>query len=262
MDLGPASPSERPRTATVLPTHKLLWTYAFLAANALLWLAMSLSGGSENLAVLVRFGAKYNPLIVQGQYWRFVAPVFLHIGFLHLALNSYALLIFGRDVERLFGRWRFLALYALAGVSGSVASFVGNDAISAGASGAIFGLVGAMVTYLFTYRENLGMWGRQRLTNLLLVVGLNLLWGFAGPGIDNLGHIGGLLAGLLLGWAYCPRYRAVAPLVPSEPTRLVDVFSSWRAWLASGALLGALTLLATVGIAHWTVVYRGVANSL
>ncbi|NLD71497.1 MAG: rhomboid family intramembrane serine protease, partial [Chloroflexi bacterium] len=97
---------------------------------------MTVAGGSENLRVLIDFGAKFNPLIVlEQEYWRLVTPMFLHIGFLHLAFNSYALFAFGLDVERLFGRTRFLALYVLAGIAGAVASFVGNEAVSAGASG-------------------------------------------------------------------------------------------------------------------------------
>jgi membrane associated rhomboid family serine protease len=258
MDSEPTPSPEPTRAASPLPTHEPLWTYVILGINGLLWLAMTLSGGSENLGVLVRFGAKVNVLIVLGEYWRFVAPIFLHIGFWHLALNAYALLIFGRDVEQLFGRARFLALYGLAGLAGSVASFLGNDAISAGASGAIFGLVGAMVMYLFTHRRNLGRWGRQRLSNLLVVVGLNLMWGFVATGIDIFGHIGGLLAGLLLGWAYCPRYQAVLPSLPWEPVGLVDAFSRRRAWLATAGVVTALYLLAWAGIIHWTAVYGGV----
>ncbi|NLD44472.1 MAG: rhomboid family intramembrane serine protease, partial [Chloroflexi bacterium] len=124
--------------------------------------------------------------------------------------------------------------------------------------GAIFGLVGAMVMYLFTHRRNLGRWGRQRLSNLLVVVGLNLMWGFVATGIDIFGHIGGLLAGLLLGWAYCPRYQAVLPSLPWEPVGLVDAFSRRRAWLATAGVVTALYLLAWAGIIHWTAVYGGV----
>lgn len=239
-----------------------LWTYVILAANALVWLAMELSGGSESLAVLVRFGAKYNPAIVAGEYWRFVTPIFMHIGFLHLGVNSYALLIFGRDVERLFGRGRFLAMYLLSGIGGSVASFVGNDALSAGASGAIFGLVGAMVVYLLIYRKQFGHGGQRQLTNLLFVVALNLALGFAGTGIDNLGHIGGLLAGLALGWGYCPRYQAVPSAEPWGTMHLVDVYSPARAWLVSAAVAGTLAAIAWAGVARWSAVYGSLARLL
>lgn len=258
-DAAPSGASQaapaRPSVRAALPLHSPLWTYVLLAINAVVFLAMTASGGSESVRVLVRYGAKVNPLIVAGQYWRFVAPVFLHIGFIHLAFNAYALYLFGQDVERLFGRARFLALYLLAGVSGVVASFVGSEAISAGASGAIFGLVGAMLVYFAVYRDNLGRFGRQRLTSLLLITVLNLAWGFLGTGIDNLGHIGGLLAGLLMGWAYLPRYRAATPDLPWEPPRLVDAHSPARAVLVSLLFVVVLALLAWWGLEHWRGVY-------
>ena len=100
---APAAP-ERPRVASPLPLYEPLWTYVLLGLNGLVWLAMTLAGGSEEIEVLVQFGAKFNPYIaLRGEYWRLVTPMFLHIGFLHLAFNSYALFAFGLDVERLFG---------------------------------------------------------------------------------------------------------------------------------------------------------------
>jgi len=256
MEAGEAlAPAEPPRSGARLTLHRPVWTYVILVVNALLWLAMELAGGSENLGVLIRFGAKYNLAILQGEYWRFVTPVFLHIGFLHLAVNSYALLIFGRDVERLFGGGRFLAMYLLGGIGGSVASFVGNDALSAGASGAIFGLVGAMVVYLLVYRHHFGQGGQRQLANLLFVVLLNLMLGFLGSGIDNLGHIGGLVVGLALGWAYCPAYRLVPSEDPNLPVRLVDAYSWVRAASVSAAVLAVLAAVTYSGIVRWTVLY-------
>ncbi len=252
---SPAAP-QSPGVAAPLPTYEPLWTYVLLGINVLVWLAMTVAGGSENLRVLIDFGAKFNPLIVlEQEYWRLVTPMFLHIGFLHLAFNSYALFAFGLDVERLFGRTRFLALYVLAGIAGAVASFVGNEAVSAGASGAIFGLVGAMVVYLLIYRNAFGQWGRQRLTNLLLIVVLNLVIGVTGAGIDNLGHVGGLLGGMALGWVYCPRYRLTPPETPWDPPRLQDAYPRWRAWAVSLALLGLLAALTYVGILRWAALY-------
>jgi len=242
----------------VLPLHDPLWTYVLLIVNAAVWLLMTLFGGSENIRVLVRFGAKVNPLIVTGEYWRFVTPMFLHIGFMHLALNGYALYIFGLDVERLFGRTRFLVLYLLSGIAGVVASFAGSQAVSAGAAGAIFGLIGSTLVYFAKYHENLGRFGRQRLTNLLVVTGLNLGWGWMAPGIDNLGHIGGLAAGLALGWAYLPQYRRVVSPFPWEPPAIQATYPAWRAWLGSLAVLMVMVVIAWWGIRHWQAVYATV----
>ncbi len=201
-----------------VPASRPAATYVMAGILVFIWLTMTVVGlltglglgGSQNVRVLVLMGAKVNALIVAGQYWRLLTANFLHIGFLHLAFNTYALIVFGTDMERRYGHWRFLALYLLAGLGGSVLSFLANDAIAAGASGAIFGLLGAMIAYLITYRDEFGDYGRRRLSSLFLVAGYNLLMGFVMPGIDYFGHIGGLLTGLILGWAYCPRYEVEA----------------------------------------------------
>lgn len=191
-----------------VPTHRPLFTQIFLGINVLVWLVMTVAGGSQDPYVLVRFGAKYNPLIVSGQYWRLLTACFIHIGIVHLLFNSYALYSFGMQLERRYGRLRFLAIYLSSGIFSTAVSFVGNEALAAGASGAIFGLMGATIAYFVTYRKQFGLGGRSYLSQLLTIAAFNLLWGFSTPGIDNLAHIGGLFAGLFLGWAYCPKYRA------------------------------------------------------
>lgn len=241
----PVAPS--PTTRVPLPVHRPLWTPVLLAINVLVWLTMSLLGGTENPAVLVLFGAKYNPLIAAGQYWRLITANFIHIGLMHLLFNTYALFSFGTAVERRFGRSRFLVLYLLSGLTGSVLSFLGNRALAAGASGAIFGLLGATIVYFATYRQEFGQGGRRQLTNLLLVAGYNLAWGFIAPGIDNLGHIGGLLAGLALGWALCPRYHLVYADVPVS-YRLIDRYQRMRAWFVSAVVVAVIVALTSWGV--------------
>jgi len=232
-----------------VPLHEPLWTYVLLVANALVWLAMTVLGGSEDPTILVLFGAKFTPLILAGQYWRLLSAVFVHVGIAHLLFNAYALFSFGMEVERRFGRARFLALYLLSGVASTTASIVGSPALSAGASGAVFGLAGASLAYYARYRDQLGAAGRRSLSSILVVVGLNLAMGFAATGIDNLGHIGGLIAGLGLGWAYCPRYT-VAPDPSSGGTpRLVDSVPVARVW--AGTLIAAVLLLAAVTLGTW-----------
>jgi rhomboid protease GluP len=213
-------------------------TYALLIINLIVWLAMTLAGGSTNTDVLIRFGAKANPLIADGQVWRLLTSMFLHIGLMHLFFNSYALLVFGVEVERLYGSIRFLAIYLLAGLWGSLISFALGPGLSAGASGAIFGLLGTMVAFLRRNREAFGEWGRQRLLNLLGVAGFNLVLGFTVPGIDNLAHIAGLLSGTLLGWALAPQYK-VAWSEGGQP-HLIDQISRRSQW---GVVTLALLLL-------------------
>lgn len=174
--------------------------------NVLVWLAMTALGGSTNPEVLVLFGAKVNELIVQGQVWRLVTPIFVHIGLVHLTFNTYAVYVFGSQIERFFGTTRFLSLYMLTGVAGVLSSFIFSPYPSAGASGAIFGLIGTEAAFFFRYRKAFGPGGQQRLYNILIVIGYNLAFSFVAPNIDVWGHMGGLLAGVVLTWG--PRAMA------------------------------------------------------
>lgn len=171
-------------------------TYTLIAINLLLFLLMTLAGGSTRKDVLIRFGAKVNELILQGEVWRLVTSMFLHIGFLHLTFNLYALWALGPITEEFFGRLRYLVIYILSGITGTLASFFFADALSAGASGAIFGILGALVPYT---RKNPTLWKSGFGKNLLIVILINLSLGLFQPGIDIDAHIGGLICGLILG---------------------------------------------------------------
>jgi rhomboid protease GluP len=250
-----AGQGEQPQARMVrvqLPLYRPLWTYVLLAINIVVFLAMTALGGSENVNTLVFFGAKYNPYIIAGQYWRLLTACFVHVGIIHLLFNSYALYVFGSEVERRYGGGRFLALYLLSGVGGSTLSFLGSPRLAAGASGAIFGLVGAMIAYFATYREQFGAWGKRRLSSVLLVAGYNLVFGFIASGIDNYAHVGGLLAGLLIGWAYCPRYQLDMASAVAEDPSMEDRVPAARAWLVSGGLILLLLLLVYLGVLRWT----------
>lgn len=163
------------------------------------WLAGGMSGMSADSTVLRAFGAKHNELIrEQHQYWRLVTCIFLHIGFLHFFLNNYALWIIGQEIERLYGSARFVVIYLITGIFGSLASYTFNPAaISAGASGAIFGLFGVMATFAFRYRKELPeRLSRDIRRRILPVIAINLIFGFSMRVVDNSAHIGGLLAGV------------------------------------------------------------------
>src|ERR1041385_5846179 len=181
------------------------FTMIFIGINVGLYVLMCLAGGiavtSVNPAVLIGFGAKQNDLIVnQHQYWRLITCIFLHIGFIHLFLNNYALWIIGQEIERVYGSARFVALYLLTGVVGSLGSFYFNpDATSAGASGAIFGLFGAMAAFAFRYRKEIPTTLSQDIKRRILpVIAINLIFGFSVRIVDNAAHIGGLLSGVAL----------------------------------------------------------------
>ncbi|HBY93648.1 MAG: rhomboid family intramembrane serine protease [Ardenticatenaceae bacterium] len=249
-DVGPTWPPARPQQRGYpLPIHRAWITFTVLVLNFLVFMAMEVAGGSTSSCVLLRFGAKFNYLIAQGQWWRLLTPIFLHIGMVHLLFNEYALWLFGREVERLFGSARFILIYILSGLYGSWASFAFSPALSAGASGAIFGIIGALVAFFLRNRQRFGELGRRQLTNLVVVIGLNLVLGFTIPGIDNFGHIGGLTSGFLLGLALTPLYTLEPDFHLALGARVVDRNSLTRsAWaVALGVLL--LLLLLQVGLA-------------
>lgn len=170
-------------------------TYTLIAINLIVFALMTLAGGSTNPAVLVLFGAKVNSLILQGEFWRLFTSMFLHIGILHLAFNLYALWILGPIMEEFFGRIRYILIYIISGLMGSFASFLFTDAISAGASGAIFGLLGALVVYS---RRRPALWKSGFGKSLAVIIIINLVLGFMEAGIDIYAHFGGLIGGMVL----------------------------------------------------------------
>ena len=149
---------------------------------------------------LLHAGAMVPALVASGEWWRLVTPMFLHIGILHIAFNSLALMVFGQLIEDAFGRGRMVLLYLLTGFAASVASFTFRSpgVAAAGASGAIFGLLGAWLAYNLR-RRSLGL-ARANVQTALFLIALNLVFGFTFPGIDNLAHIGGLVAGVAAGF--------------------------------------------------------------
>lgn len=235
-----STPPPPPSHFLRLPLSKPFFTYVLLVAIVIVWIMMSLAGGSTDPRVLIRFGANYGPLILQGEFWRLFTSMFLHIGLPHLAFNAYALYIFGLEMERLYGPDRFIVIYILSGLFGSLVSFAGRgpEVLSAGASGAIFGIIGMNLAYFFLHRENFGQLGRQRLMNTLFIIGLNLFFGFTIPGIDNLAHGGGLLAGIALGYGLAPRYQVVDQYTTAP--RVVDTISLLNRWWTP--VLGVLVI--------------------
>jgi len=177
-------------------------TYLLLSVNGLVFIAMEFSGGSTSSQVLINFGAMFGPYIEAGQYWRLFTAIFIHVGWYHLVLNSIGIFIFGRISETLFGPYKFILIYVLAGLFGAVASYIFSPiSVAAGASGALLGLVGALSGFFLTMYKDPN--ARKNLYGLLFLVAINLLFGLA-PGIDNWAHIGGLVTGFFLGYFLTP----------------------------------------------------------
>ncbi len=208
-------------------------------------------------------GAKDNAAILQGQLWRLITPLFLHGSIFHIGANMYSLYILGPILERFYGRRRFLLLYFLAGISGNIASFYFTSADSIGASTAIFGLAAAQVVFVYRNRAIFGGQSRSILTNLFVVIALNLALGFAVPGIDYFGHLGGMVGGFAFAWFGGPMlkrqtvvldynaeanqtYPAIETPVPQYRVLLVDQVSSSQTWLTAGIELACFVLLVVV----------------
>lgn len=180
-------------------------TRLLVAINCLVFLAMVLIGGADfsspGAEVVVRWGSNFGPFTIGGQWWRLFTCMFLHFGILHLAVNMWSLYQTGELVEGLFGRLHFLVLYVAAGLAGSLASLLWNPQVnSAGASGAVFGVIGGLLAFMIDPRHGVPRSVmRDVRRNILLVVVLNLGFGFSQRGIDNAAHLGGLAGGVLAG---------------------------------------------------------------
>jgi len=275
-DAYPQSPAPQPQAIQVAVPHvKPTVTYAILGFTifiyllqlasqylvsgyyavrllALFHIQVSYAGSFDFVALL---GEKINLLIRSGQVWRLITPVFLHdsslpYGLLHIGFNMYALYLYGRGLESRLGHWRFSLLYFLSAYAGNVLSFLLTPNPSLGASTAIFGLLAAEGIFVFQNRQLLGSRANRALMNVLYVAGINLAIGFSSGGlVDNFGHLGGLLGGVIFSWFGGPRWK-IEGFFPS--IRLIDEREGHGALAGTAAVLVffiPLTLLGWIWIA-------------
>ena len=224
-----------------IPLQKPLLTPLMLGVLVGIFFLMTLSPQTERL--FIAQGAKISELVYEGEWWRLITATFLHAGILHMLFNGYALYVIGMDLEAFVGRARFAAIYAISGLAGSVASFIFSPfrVPGVGASGAIFGLIGALGVYFGLHRRLFGKIGQAQFWNIIGVIVLNVALGFSGifP-IDNSAHLGGLLAGAAVGYVLCPRY-ALGEWSSPEARDVVNVNKSALAWVAT-ALIAAIVV--------------------
>lgn len=227
------------------PQSQPIVTYTLLAIAVLVYLLqMATANFLVGTDLPALWGMKVNELIVAGQFWRLITPVFLHGSILHIAFNMYALLIFGPGLERYYGRGRFLALFFISGFAGNVFSFLFSSAPSLGSSTAIFGLLGAEGVFLYQNRKLFGKGAQRALINLITIAMINLFIGLS-PGIDNWGHIGGLVGGTLFAWF-------AGPLLDVEQSAfnysLIDQRGSGATVRAGVGVAALFFILAMLGI--------------
>lgn len=243
LDPSPAAQAPTPQLAELMHAGaaRAPVTLLLMACNILIFVTMLVYGAGlwhTATAVPLAWGANFGPATQDGQWWRLASALFLHFGVIHLALNMWALWDVGRLIEQLFGRWRFLALYLGSGVVGNLLSLVvqGNRAVSAGASGAIFSLYGALLVFLWRERRQVDRGEFRWLfgaASAFIVLALSM--GMVVAGIDNAAHLGGLVAGALLGLTLSRPWTARSP-------------RSWVSRGVAGALLvaAAMTLVARI----------------
>lgn len=227
-DITKKNNEESIKAEEIFRIKKPIVTYILIALNILYFLAMYIFGnGSTDILTLVNFGANYAPLVEAGEWYRLFTSTFIHIGVLHLICNMYSLFVIGSQLESFYGKWKYLTVYLLSGVVGNLFSLLLTDGISAGASGAIFGLFGSLLYFGYHYRVYLGTVIKSQIIPL---IALNLFIGFASTGIDNAAHIGGLIAGVLVSSAVGVKYKTTT-------------FEKVNGWIVFGILVGFLIFM-------------------
>ncbi len=231
------------RIQLAVPTSRPYAMYIVLGVTVLFYI-LQVIGQAFNFDIVTALGVKDNGLIRAGQLWRLFTPVFLHASILHIGFNMYALFLYGRGIEARFGHTRFLLLYFLCGFAGNVLSFLMTPAPSLGASTAVFGLLAAEAVFVLQNRNLFGSRADRTLINIVAIALINLFLGFTTTGVDNYGHLGGLLGGIMFTWFGGPRWKVEG--LNFNP-RLVDEREGHGALAGSVAVLLFFVPLAALG---------------
>lgn len=240
-----AAPARRSQMVARMPV-----TTGIIGVNALVYVAMAVSGVSPfapTIPDLLKWGANSGVQTLATQPWRILTSNYVHIGLLHIVLNMWCLWNLGALAERIFDRWTYFLTYTTCGLAGSIVSLWWHLlGVGAGASGAIFGLAGALISALYlghlpVHPQAL----KSTLKSLLSFAGYNLFFGTVVPGIDNSAHIGGLISGLILG-------AVLAGHLTSPP----DERNSWRSWVF---IVAALVLLLAFEFVRHAALHRPIS---
>lgn len=208
-------------------------TRTLIIINILVFAIMTLTGGTQSTANLVRFGAIVKPYIASGQWWRLLTASFIHIGFMHILFNMYFLYQLGPTFEMLYGSRNFLIMYLIAGVVGNLASFAFGsvNSVSAGASTSLYGIFGLALGIMLNYKNDalLSNFG----ASFLSVIVINVIYSLISPNVGILGHLGGLVGGLIL--------SGIFPVINRE-------LSSGVRGISAIALVVLIVLLVRIGM--------------
>lgn len=173
-------------------------TTGLMLVNIAVFILMTLTGGSENINNLIRYGAMVKPLVHDGQWWRIFTAAFIHIGFFHIMFNMYFLYNIGPLFERLYGSVNFLIIYLLAGIMGNLFTYAFGEVstVSAGASTSLYGMFGLAMGLMINYKDDAVLRGLG--ASFISIIVINVLYSLLAPGIGIQGHLGGFLGGVLL----------------------------------------------------------------
>jgi rhomboid protease GluP len=197
-------------------TPRLIATPAIVVGNIIVFVAMIACGVNmltPETQDFIKWGANFGPKTMDGQWWRLITHMFLHFGILHIGFNMWVLWNLGRLMERLVGNTGFVLLYSVSGIAGGIASLAWNPGVvSAGASGAVFGVGGALLGFLLLRRDTIPIEALKPLRNSMLTfLAYNLIFGLVVPGIDMAAHVGGLVTGFVCGLALSQPLSAEMP---------------------------------------------------
>ena len=211
-DINQKNFEESQRVEDVFAKKKPFITYGLIAINIIMYLFIAFVGKeffNFNPNILYKYGAlvNNNVMIHSSDYFRIITSIFLHGGLIHLLFNMYSLYVIGPQLESFFGKVKYLIIYIVSGICGNLLSmlFLADNAVSVGASGAIFGLIGALIYFGYHYRVYLGGVIKSQIIPLIII---NLFIGYMASGINNIAHIGGLIGGILISKAVGVKYKS------------------------------------------------------
>lgn len=240
----PIPPPIQTNVRVNFPQRKPWVSYSILIITIAMYGLQMLSESVYGVDMMAALGMKVNSAILDGQFWRFVTPIFLHGSLLHIGFNMYALYIIGPQLERFFGHWQFFLLYMVSGFAGVVFSFIFTENPSLGASTAIFGLLGAQGVFAYQNQRVFGLQAKKAFRSVLNIALINFLIGLM-PGIDNWAHLGGLIGGLGITWFGGPVFHLTGSFPDLKAT---NQRGNDQLLLAAGVTFFLFVILASVYI--------------
>ena len=233
------NPPSRPRARFIFRANNSMVTYSLIFVTVTAFVLQMITKSLLGNDLLFYYGGKINEYIQAGQYWRLITPIFLHGSITHLLFNMYALYIIGKELERYYGHLEYSILYFLSGIGGTLFSYFLTPNPALGASGAIFGLIAADAIMMYKNKEILGPGAKSMLRRSVMIIVVNLIIGLS-PGIDNWGHIGGMITGLVFAWF-------AGPMVVIE-RKIDEILIHLKSSIVRSIQIGAFTLLVFIGL--------------